>query len=267
MLSIIFWLLMPETSIAVLPDVRPIPSNRTFISSSIDNLIEELVPLMLDRDVATLFSNCLPNTLDTTVAYSSQSSDDTNYTNLDTFIITGDIYAMWLRDSTNQVLPYLPYVTQDSQLQMLFEGLIARQARSIVIDPYANSFNFNNSGDGHQTDKRTPPMTAPVFEGKYEIDSLCAFLKLSYWYWRYGGDESLLSVITVDWLKAVKALLSTGNVESYHYSSIANFDNVLENSRNNANRHRKIVIATIFISTGNNRGFGYSYFTRERSTC
>ena len=87
----------------------------------------------------------------------------------------------------NQVLPYLPYTPQDPNLQTLVTGLINRQARSVLIDPYANAFNFNASGAGHQKDKRTPPMSKGVFEGKYEIDSLAAFLKLSYWYTKLVG--------------------------------------------------------------------------------
>lgn len=98
----------------------------------------------------------------------------------------GDIEAMWLRDSSNQVLPYLPYITRDQPLNDMIKGLIRRHAKSVLINPFANAFNYNtSSGHDHQSDITKPPMTAAVFESKYEIDSLCAFLKLSYWYWRY----------------------------------------------------------------------------------
>jgi meiotically up-regulated gene 157 (Mug157) protein len=133
-----------------------------------------------------LLSNCLPNTLDTTVLYSSSDP-------LDSFIITGDIEALWLRDSANQVIPYIPYASQDSELSNLIEGLIDRHARSVVIDSFANSFNYNASGEGHQDDIRKPAMTPSVFEGKYEIDSLGAFLKLSYWFWSYTGKTSFMN--------------------------------------------------------------------------
>jgi meiotically up-regulated gene 157 (Mug157) protein len=85
---------------------------------------------------------------------------------------------MWLRDSTNQVLPYVPYAPLDQDLQLMLEGVIARQARSVLIDSFANAFNYNASAEGHQQDTRTPPMQASVYEGKYEVDSLCAFLKV-----------------------------------------------------------------------------------------
>ena len=194
-----------------LPIVRPAVENRTFQSAAIDNLINTVAPLFADPNLAALFTNCLPNTLDTTVYYyTSAETLNTTDAQLDTFIITGDITALWLRDSSNQVLPYIPYAPQDADLQLMLEGLIARQARSVLIDSFANAFNFNASGEGHQTDKRTPPMGPAVFEGKYEIDSLCAFLKLSYWHWRYSGDDALFRFATSDWYHAIAELIDTG---------------------------------------------------------
>lgn len=191
--------------LAALPDARPAASKRTFTSTYVDTLIDSIRPHFADSDVGTLFYNCFPNTLDTTVSYFGSSKDG----NIDSFIITGDIDAMWLRDSTNQVIPYLPYASKDPHLADLITGVINRQARSVLIDPYANSFNFNASGQGHQSDKRTPPMTRAVFEGKYEIDSLCAFLKISYWHWRYTGASVLPTLSTDTWLSAAALLLDT----------------------------------------------------------
>lgn len=205
----------------VLPDVRPPLAERTFTSVAINSLIEKLTPNFADENLAKLFSNCLPNTLDTTVYFYGTSKDG----DTDSFIITGDIEALWLRDSANQVIPYLPYASQDSELSNLITGLINRHAKSINIDSYANSFNYNASGAGHQSDKRTPPMTRSVFEGKYEIDSLNAFLKLSYWHWHYSGKEVLESFQTSFWLQAVGNVLKTisdmqiddGTLSNPHY--------------------------------------------------
>jgi uncharacterized protein len=73
---------------------------------------------------------------------------------LDSFVITGDIEALWLRDSANQLIPYVPYAPSDDSLMSLFEGLIARHAKSVLIDAFANAFNYNASGDGWQSDLR-----------------------------------------------------------------------------------------------------------------
>lgn len=194
-----------------LTDERPPYDKRNFHSKAIDDLISTLQPFFANPDVATLFSNCLPNTLDTTVYFTTQEPETKSANELDSFVITGDINAMWLRDSMNQVLPYIPYASEDNSLQYLLEGLINRQAKSILIDSFANAFNFNASNEGHQDDMRTPPMSASVFEGKYEIDSLNAFLKLSYWYWQYTNDDALLRIAenTDYWLPAVNKTLKT----------------------------------------------------------
>lgn len=194
----------------LLPDARPSYDKRSFHSTVIDTLITQLAPLFIDENLSTLFSNTLPNTLDTTVFYSTSDPQDTATGDLDSFVITGDINALWLRDSMNQVMPYIPYVKQDEGLQYLIHGLINRQAKSVLIDSFANAFNFNASGDGHQHDIRTPAMKRAVFEGKYEIDSLCAFFKLSYWFWQYMDDDStLLNLASNNWLRAVNEALKT----------------------------------------------------------
>lgn len=80
------------------------------------------------------------------------------------------------------------FVAEDPPLRDLLCGLVRRQARSVLLDAYANAFNFNNSGAGHQDDVRQPPMSAGVYEGKYELDSLAAFLKLSRHYFKASQD-------------------------------------------------------------------------------
>ena len=167
----------------VLPSVRPQPDNRTFTSASVDAFISEMAPKFRDANLSVLFSNCWPNTLDTTVAYHDDGKGN------DTFIVTGDIPALWLRDSANQVLPYMSFAAQDAPLAAMLCGLVRRQARSVLLDAYANAFNYDASGAGHQDDVRTPPMTPPVYEGKYELDSLAAFLKLSRSYWNATEDR------------------------------------------------------------------------------
>ena len=189
--------------------MRPPVSERTFTSAAIESLIAQLAPLWKSPNLATVFSNCLPNTLDTTVMYHTSDKDSVP----DSFIITGDIPALWLRDSQNQLMAYLPYALDDPLLGQLIIGAIFRQAKSIHLDPYANSFNFNAStttGQDHQGDVRQPPMVPAVFEGKYELDSLASFLKLSYWHYRYSGLAALKVFGTGNsWRGAVDAVLKT----------------------------------------------------------
>jgi meiotically up-regulated gene 157 (Mug157) protein len=130
--------------------------------AAVEKVISNFTARMVDPDLATLFSNCFPNTLDTTVSSYTPSTPTTAPA---AFIITGDIDAQWFRDSSNQVLPYVRLAPQDPHLQDLICGLINRHAADVAHDPFANAFNFNASGAGHQSDQRKPPMTPQVFEG------------------------------------------------------------------------------------------------------
>jgi meiotically up-regulated gene 157 (Mug157) protein len=141
---------------AAVPDARPKPADRKFNSTAIEAIIAAYQPRFISADLGQIFANALPNTLDTTVVAASAN---------DSFIITGDIPAMWLRDSTNQVLPYMAFAGQDEGLRAMLHGVVLRQCRSVLIDPYANAFNIAANGNGHQDDPRTPKMTPAVFEG------------------------------------------------------------------------------------------------------
>lgn len=167
-----------------LPDARPPPAQRTFVSAGVDAAIAALQPRFLDPNLGALFANALPNALDTTVYAHTQAPL------LDSFLVTGDIPAMWLRDSTNQVLPYLRYAADDAPLRQLVAGLIRRHARSVLLDPYANAFQLDGlHGQGPHADDSTsrpafagtsvPAMTPAIFERKWEVDSLANTLRLA----------------------------------------------------------------------------------------
>jgi len=164
---------------------RPAPADRRFRSEAVEQFIVATRARIADPALAELFANCFPNTLDTTVEPGTFEGKP------DTAVITGDIAAMWLRDSSAQVWPYLPLAAKDPALRALLEGVIRRQARCILIDPYANAFMADLSApplEWSRTDKTE--LRQGVGERKYELDSLCYPIRLSYGYWKQtGGTE------------------------------------------------------------------------------
>jgi uncharacterized protein len=162
---------------------RPSVSNRKFSSPVIEAYIVDVQRQISDPLLKVMFERCFPNTLDTTVSPGVFDGQP------DTFVITGDIDAMWMRDSSAQVWPYLPFAKQDARLASLLAGVIRRQSRMILIDPYANAF-LRTTSDRPLSwavhDKTD--MKPGVAERKWEIDSLCFPIRLAHGYWRHTGD-------------------------------------------------------------------------------
>jgi len=177
---------------------RPPPGERRFVSPAVDETIRRVSAEIADPELAWLFSNCFPNTLDTTVDFGTLEGKP------DTFVITGDIEAMWLRDSTAQVWPYLPLLRDDPRLQELIRGVIHRQTRCILVDPYANAFN-KEPGESPWKDDLTE-MKPELHERKWEVDSLCYPIRLAHGYWKATGDTSPFET---EWLAAMEAVLRT----------------------------------------------------------
>jgi len=178
------------------PAGRPPAEQRAFVSTAVEDVIAEVKQKIGNQQLATLFENCYPNTLDTTVQFSVRNGKP------DTFVITGDIPAMWLRDSTAQVLPYLDLASKDTKLQNLFKGLIHRQADCIRLDAYANAFYATNKTSEFVTD--LTEMRPGVHERKWEIDSLCYPIRLAYKYWRTTGDSEPLDE---NWHQAARRIM------------------------------------------------------------
>ncbi|MCK9280200.1 MAG: glycoside hydrolase family 125 protein [Melioribacteraceae bacterium] len=177
---------------------RPPLSERKFTSEAVEAKIAQIKKDISDEELAWMFENCFPNTLDTTVTFKYSHGKP------DTFVITGDINAMWLRDSTAQVFPYLPLTKEDEKLKELIAGVINRQTKCILIDPYANAF---NDGPGHsEWMSDLTDMKPELHERKWEIDSLCYPIRLSYNYWKTTRDESVFSD---EWYNAMKLVLIT----------------------------------------------------------
>ena len=182
---------------------RPPLSNRTFTSDVIERQIIKIKSAIKDKELAWMFENCYPNTLDTTIDYEVIDGKP------DTFIITGDIDAMWLRDSTAQVWPYMPLVKKDDKIKNLIKGLINRQVKCIIKDPYANAFYKDLEKESHwQSDNPTP--IPGVHERKWEIDSLCYAVRLSYYYYQLTNDKSIFDT---QWDKAMRLVYKTFKTE------------------------------------------------------
>lgn len=183
------------------PYMRPPPKCRTFVSSAVEAVISDLTQKLKDPDLARLFENCLPNTLDTTILWHSET---------ETFVVTGDIHAEWLRDSARQLSVYQPFVQYDGALRNLIKGAIRTQERYIKNSPYCNAFHPppNSGVKKGQTamDNVYPqPDWKQVFECKYELDSLALFLTLTNEYLENSRFD--YSVITRSWVLAFEKLL------------------------------------------------------------
>ena len=177
---------------------RPGPKLRKFQSKAVEETIKEVKSFLGDTELAWLFENCFPNTLDTTVSYGEKAGRP------DTFVITGDINAMWLRDSTAQVWPYVSLTPSDSKLRDLIAGVINRQVKCIHIDPYANAFN-DGPGQSEWMNDLTD-MKPELHERKWEIDSLCYPVRLAHGYWKAAGDTS---VFDTSWAEAMRLVIRT----------------------------------------------------------
>ena len=178
-------------------DHRVLPAERLFVSQSIEKEIARVQKLLKNKKLAEMFAKCFPNTLDTTVHF---RIDDEGQP--DTFVYTGDIHAMWLRDSGAQVWPYVRFARNDERLRLLIAGVINRQFSCIVLDPYANAFNDGPTGSYWSSDYTD--MKPELHERKYEIDSLCYPIRLAYEYWQVTGDTSIFGVT---WREAIEKVL------------------------------------------------------------
>lgn len=180
------------------PIVRVTESKRSFKSAAVEATIARMKKVIKDPELAWMFENCFPNTLDTTVHYKPIAGKP------DTFVITGDIDAMWLRDSTAQVWPYMPLLKEDAHLKDMIAGLIRRQSKCINIDPYANAF-YDQPKKSEWSDDITK-MNPMLHERKWELDSLCYAIRLAYHYWKITGDAKPFDA---EWVSAMRLVLQT----------------------------------------------------------
>lgn len=179
---------------------RPPLRARRFTSDTVESVIREIKGGLKNKELAWLFENSFPNTLDTTVDFSMIDGRP------DTYVITGDIDAMWLRDSTAQVWPYLPLIKKDKRLQQLIAGVINRHVKCIHLDPYANAFYKDASKISEWKETDITNMKPGIHERKWEIDSLCYPVRLAYKYWKTSGD---ISPFDMQWKEAIQLTVKT----------------------------------------------------------
>ena len=188
--------------------------NTKTIPASMVSLIERvkdtLEPNHLHAKLSDMFEGCFLNAFTTTLR---PQTDGT------IFVVTGDIPAMWLRDSSAQVRPYLIPARQDQSLADLLVGISGRQLEFVLHDPYANAFNESSNRHGHQQDLTT--MTPLVWERKYELDSLAYTLEFSYLIWHETGRTDHL-----DWRYALvaRSIIKLWTLEQHHERSPYTFE-------------------------------------------
>lgn len=202
-----------------LPYQRPPLSCRKFTSPLVEKVIRDIVPRFSDKDLGQLFQNAYPNTLDTTIRWHRSSTaevgtgKDAKWSGAQSFIVTGDIDAEWIRDSTNQLAPYQQLAKSCDKIKDLVLGAINTQTEFIIEAPYANAFQPPPpSGLAPAPelwhDQVTPKYSpSTVFECKYELDSLANWLALANRYFETTGDTSFLTSRWFDGLATVLALL------------------------------------------------------------
>lgn len=173
--------------------------------------IQETMDLFLDRlriqakdcpKLMDLFVNCYTNTLNTTVKRMEQNM---------THVITGDIPAMWLRDSAAQLRPYIFLARENEEIRELIAGLVRRQFLCITIDEYANA--FNEAPNGACWEKDDPNQNPWVWERKFEVDSLCYPLQLAYLLWKNTG---CVTQFEGAFQEGVEKILEVFTTEQYH---------------------------------------------------
>jgi len=190
---------MTSAAETAFPVVRTPKEKRKFSSVAVERTIEQVQSKIGNRELAWMFGNCFPNTLDTTVDFDVVDGRP------DTYVITGDIDAMWLRDSSAQVWPYVSLMHDDPQLQQLVAGVINRQTRYVNLDPYANAF-YKDVNEVSHWQSDVTDMKPGVHERKWEIDSLCYTIRLAYGYWKACVDTKPFDDI---WHEAISKIVQT----------------------------------------------------------
>lgn len=179
-----------------------IPSVLIKRAEQLEQRVEQKYP-----QLKSLIKQCFLNTIETTV----RQLDDGSY-----FVITGDIPAMWLRDSAAQIRPYIKYANEDEELKKILRSIISKHAFYVNLDPYSNAFNAFEKENEHGYKDTTNFESKWVWERKYEVDSLCASLYLAYEYYETTKDRS---IFTEELNQMIRTIVKTFVAEQDHENS------------------------------------------------
>lgn len=167
----------------------------------------------IDKRFFANLKTTMEDTLTKTVHYDDELSI--------THIITGDIPAMWNRDSAAQVRPFLLFSKESVAMQKIIKGIINNYKKQIKLDPYANAFTFGDGSKGHIDD--LTDMKVGVWERKFEIDSLCYPIQLAYLYWKNSDD---CSIFDNEFYEMCETVLKTFSIEQDHSKSKYSFQRI-----------------------------------------
>ncbi|KAH7157801.1 hypothetical protein B0J13DRAFT_617864 [Dactylonectria estremocensis] len=210
------------------PFQRPDERCRTYAVPAVEHAIANEMPGAIgDPDLFQLFQNTWPNTVDTTVRWTGVAADNPDEELA--FITTGDIDAMWLRDSANQLQSYKSVIAHtgasssapENNIASLFRGAINLQGRYIREAPWCNAFRpplearsalarTKRAAVGPRDQVHPSYDPDVVFECKYELDSLAAFLQLSWDYYEESGDGDFFG--RFGWVDTVKKILKVAKL-------------------------------------------------------
>ena len=186
---------------------RPPVAERKFVSEAVEETIKRIKSQIANPELAWLFENCFPNTLDTTVNFDAKAAAKNHP---DTYVITSDIDVIRLRDSSAQIHPYLPLMKHDIKLRQLVEGILLRQFICIQRDPYANAYYKDLNRVSEWKDIDQTEMRDGIHERKWELDSLCYVLRLMHSYWKeVNYDLTFFRQHEQEFKKTIRIILQT----------------------------------------------------------